>query len=71
MMTKFEVGIFNKEVREAVARGERHRNLSDNWADIYYVTIKAADQDAARQIARRKYPAQRGYVVDSIVSVIE
>ncbi len=65
-MAEFEVGVFNKEVREAVAGGDRHRDLSDDWADIHYVIITAADEDTARRTAQRRYPAQRGYIIDSI-----
>ncbi len=68
---EFEVGVFNKEVREALAEGGRHRNLSDDWADMHYVTIKADDEASARQAARRKYPAERGYVVDSVFPLNE
>ncbi len=70
-MAEFEVGVFNKEVRKAVAGGERHRDLSDDWADIHYVTITAADEEAARRTARRKYPAERGYVIDSVFPATE
>ncbi len=71
MMAEFEVGVFNKEVREALAGGGRHRDLSDDWADMHYVTVRATDEDGARQAAKRKYPADRGYVVDSVFPLRE
>ncbi|MDP6108533.1 MAG: hypothetical protein QGF71_00470 [Rhodospirillales bacterium] len=65
-MAEFEVGTFNKQVREALADGRRHRDLSDDWADMHYVTIKASDKDGTCQAAGRKYPLERGYVIDSV-----
>lgn len=31
-MAKFEVAIYNAEVRQKVADGERHRRFTDDWA---------------------------------------
>ena len=65
-MAKFEIGIYNEEVRQAIKEGRRHRNLSDDWSDIHYFEIDADDVEAAKQKILRKYPADRGYVIDSI-----
>ena len=65
-MTTFEVGIFNAEVRECVESGGHHRDLADDWADIHYITLDAPDEEGARAAAERKYPARRGFVIDSI-----
>jgi hypothetical protein len=65
-MPKFEVGVYNSEVRAALKAGKRHRDLTDDWADIHYFDIEAEDAQAARQRMERKYPPDRGYVVDSV-----
>ena len=65
-MPDFEVAIYNKEVREKVAEGRRHRDLADTWADTHYIDIEARDAEEARRQVERKYPPHRGYVIESI-----
>lgn len=66
-LKSFEVAIYNREVRQAIAEGGRHRDLSDAWADIHYIEIKArSEADARAQVASR-YPASRGYVIDDVI----
>jgi len=66
---EFEVAIYNDEVRERVRAGKRHRDLSDDWAEVHYIEVEARDEnDASRQVLR-KYPANQGYVVESVTKV--
>ena len=65
-MPKFEVAIFNSEVRAKVLEGDHHRDLDDDWADIHYITVNAIDEEAARASAENRYPPDRGYVIDAI-----
>jgi len=65
-MPKFEVGIYNEEVRQKAREGLRHKDLSDDWADVHYYDVDAEDSEAARAKMLRKYPAERGYVIESI-----
>lgn len=59
----FEVAVYNQTVRELMERGERHRNLSDAWADIHYIEIKASSENDARNRIASRYPASQGYVI--------
>ncbi|MDA0241696.1 MAG: hypothetical protein O3A84_16950 [Proteobacteria bacterium] len=68
-MPEFEVAIFNQQVRDKVREGERHRDLSDDWADVHYIEVEAEDVSAARAKIQRKYPADRGYVIESVISM--
>ena len=65
-MPDFEVAVYNKEVRECVEGGERHRDLSDDWADIHYFEIVADNEAEARARIARKYPPHQGYVIESV-----
>lgn len=65
-MAKFEVGIYNEEVRQLAREGRRHRDLSGDWADVHYYDVEADDSEAARAKMLRKYPAERGYVIESV-----
>jgi hypothetical protein len=63
---KFEVGIYNKVVRELVAKGERHRDLNDSWADMHYLEITARDEGDARTKIEARHPSEKGFVITSI-----
>ncbi len=65
-MPEYEVGIYNTEVRERVAEGRRHANLKDDWAEIHYIEVEAADLGAARAKLLLRYPEKRGFVIDSV-----
>lgn len=70
-MAKFEVIVYNEEVRKKVKEGERHSRFTDDWADFHYIDIDAADEKQARERAEDRYPANQGFVIDSILKSIE
>ncbi|MEL3892861.1 hypothetical protein V6B08_21490 [Ferrovibrio sp. MS7] len=62
----FSVAVFNQEVRRAHMMGQKHRNLDDKWAEINYEDVSAANEDAVRKKMLRKYPPERGFVIESV-----
>ncbi len=62
-MPKFEVAVYNADVREAVKLGDRHKEFEDDWADTHYIDIQAENEDKARARAAVKYPESRGFVI--------
>jgi hypothetical protein len=68
---KFEVGVYNKEVRAALANHPRRNTteFDDAWADIHWVEVTAFDSDEARAIVLRRYPESRGFVVTDTVDL--
>ncbi len=66
-MRKFEVALYNEEVRRLVSAGERHRHLEDSWGDTHYIEVTAADEQDARAKVARRYPREAGYVVEQVV----
>ena len=64
--SKFEVGIYNREVEEKVREGEHHKQLSDDWADVHYFDVAAPTAEDARRKMLQKYPPERGYVITSV-----
>jgi hypothetical protein len=69
MANTYEVGVFNKEVRDAMREGERHKHLKDEWADIHYIEVTADDEHLARAEVMRRYRPENGYVVTSVVKL--
>lgn len=66
MRNRFEVGIFNQDVRDALADGRRHRQLSDDWADMHFIEVMAKDREDARNIMTRRYTPHMGYIVAEV-----
>jgi hypothetical protein len=62
----FSIGIYNSEVRRAHMMGEKHRQLDDKWGDINYVELNGANEDEVRRTIMRKFPPERGFVIESV-----
>ncbi|QDO98346.1 hypothetical protein FNB15_14165 [Ferrovibrio terrae] len=65
----FSIGIFNSEVRRAHMMGEKHRQLDDKWGDINYVELNGTSEDEVRRVIMRKFPPERGFVIESVQMV--
>lgn len=65
-MAKFEVTVYNQEVRQKVREGEHHSRFTDDWADFHYIEINADSEIQARSRAEARYPKSQGFVIDSI-----
>ena len=59
-LKRFEVAVYNEDVRTALQEGRRHRDLTDDWADIHYIDVEARDAQHARNKAETRYPENRG-----------
>ena len=70
-MPKYEVAIYNEEVRQMIKQGDKHGFLDDDWADIHYIEITASDEREARDKAQSKYPPEQGYVIENITPAME
>lgn len=70
-MIKFDVGIFNQEVRDYVAQNKAHKEFSNNWADINYIPCEAKSEADARLQMEKRYPKAKGFVVSSIKATKE
>ena len=60
---KFEVAIYNSQVRERVEVGEHHKFLKDSWAEINYEQVSARDEKHALAKATSRFPAHKGFVI--------
>jgi hypothetical protein len=67
--TKFEVAIHNAEVRQLLKEGEKHKRLTDDWADTHYVEILAHNEADARAKIEARYPASKGFVINHVLPV--
>ena len=65
-MPVFEVGLYNRDVRECVDEGRHHPHLKDEWEDIHYFEVEADTADEARRKIVRSYPTALGFVIESV-----
>lgn len=70
-MAKFEVALYNAEVRRCVKEDERHREFKDTWADVHYIEVDASNENEARRKIETKYPSSKGFVVSQVVPVVD
>ncbi len=70
-MAKFEVAVYNAEVRQKVADGERHRRFTDDWADTRYIEIEADNEEQARALVEVMHPSVQGFVIDEFLEIGE
>lgn len=68
---KFEVGIFNQQVRDCMSIGEKHKHIRDDWADVHWVNIRALDRDGAKRKAESLHNPAMGFVIVDIVEIPE
>lgn len=69
-MPKYEIALYNKEVRDLVKRGERHERYEDTWADTHYIEVMAPGDDMARAKIEKQYPSHRGFVIEQVNEVL-
>jgi|AP95_1055475.scaffolds.fasta_scaffold173600_1 hypothetical protein len=70
-MPKYEIAIYNKQVREKIENGEHHARFTDDWADFHYFEISALNEDGARALIKERHPSDQGFVIDSVVEMKE
>lgn len=62
----FEVGIYNREVRNLVKENKSHALYDDVWADVHRHDVEARDEDHARSCIEERFPSEDGFVVTDI-----
>ena len=70
-MAKFEIALHNEEVRRRVKEDEKHREFTDDWADLHYIEVNAGNEQEARQKIEAKYPYSKGFVIQAVEEVDE
>ncbi len=68
-MAKFEVAVYNAEVRQKVADGEHHSRFTDDWADMHYIEIEVDNEEQARAKIEVMHPSVQGFVFDEFLEV--
>ena len=69
MVKKFEVQLYNTEVRRIVETGGHHKRYDDEWADPHFIEIEAKDEREARMRSERRYPSLEGFTIVTVEEV--
>ena len=66
---RYEVAIYNQSVRDCMERGERHRQLSDDWSEIRYIELQANSLEDLHDKIEQRFPTRRGFVIENLVEI--
>ena len=62
----FEIAVYNQEVRALVKENQSHSFFDDHWADTHLQDVLAKDELEARQLIEHRFPANDGFIVESV-----
>ena len=68
-MKKYEVAIYNKDVRDCIEDDKEHPQFDSGWAEQRYLQIDARDSDDARRGVHRRYPENKGFIIANILEI--
>ena len=65
-MHLYEVGIYNRFIREKVRSGDDVGKEEAKWEEVHYFDIEAENQEQAEKKIRLEYSKLQGFEVDYI-----
>jgi hypothetical protein len=65
-MAKYEVTVYNAQVRKMVEAGEHHPQWDDEWSEFRYIDVTADNEDKARTQIESRYPPGQGFIIDNV-----
>ena len=65
-MHTYEIGIYNKFIRDKVREGEKVGKEESKWEDVHYFDIHAENEKGAKKIIREKYSKLLGFEIECI-----
>ena len=68
---RYQIGVYNKRVRDTVRGGSEWKNssISEVFQDINYFEFQATSMEEAEKRAERDYPKRLGFVLDFIRTI--
>jgi hypothetical protein len=65
-MKTYEVGVYNKYIRDKVRSGDDVGPAEAAWENIHYFDIEAENEADARRKILFEYKLEKGFVIDCI-----
>jgi hypothetical protein len=66
ILHKYEIGIYNRVIREKVRDGEIVGQEESKWEDVHYFDIEAKNEIEAEKKIRMEYSKLLGFEIDCI-----
>ncbi len=66
-LRRFEVSVFNKDVRACLKDNEDHPVYSERWCDAQKTILLARDEADLATKVRAHFPVEAGFVVENII----
>ncbi|WP_321391323.1 hypothetical protein [Emcibacter sp.] len=70
-LKRFEVSLYNQQVRDYERKGRVHPSFDTSWADLNFFTFECSTAEEALSQIEKKYPSRKGFVVSQIIEVKE
>ncbi|MCF6214940.1 MAG: hypothetical protein L3J58_02080 [Emcibacter sp.] len=70
-LKRFEVSIYNEQVRELDKQNKSHPNYNREWAHLHFLTYEAETESDVIDMVRKKHPERKGFIIDKISEVKE
>lgn len=68
---RYEVGVYNKWVRDKIRNGEDSpAGLEPAWEDVYYFEIEALSKENAKEKMEHQYPFAKGFIIESVEKIV-
>jgi len=65
-MTTYQVGVYNKLIRERIRNGDEVDPAEAKWEDVHYFDIEAENKEEARKKVSFEYKESKGFVIDCV-----
>ncbi|WP_138380984.1 hypothetical protein [Luteithermobacter gelatinilyticus] len=70
-MNRYEVALYNQDVREAYADGRKHPNYGPEWGDLRYLEVEAETEEEALKLIRKHHPERQGFIIRDVILIKE
>jgi len=70
-LKRFEVSLYNKQVRECDEQDKEHPNFNRTWANLNYLVYEGKNEQEIMDQVRKRHPERKGFVIDKIVEIKE
>lgn len=64
---RFEVSLYNREVRTLVRGNQGPSHFDAHWADVQVLDVVARDEGEARRLIAERFPPEDGFVITDVM----
>ena len=65
-MPIYQIGIYNRFIRDKIRSGEDVGEEEAAWEDIHYFDVEADNEQKAKRLIQSEYKESKGFVIDCV-----